>query len=75
VQLAAGDRVVLFTDGLTEAANADEEEFGERRLQQLLEEHRNLSASDLQKTILNSVAGYCARNWADDATLLVLALS
>jgi sigma-B regulation protein RsbU (phosphoserine phosphatase) len=75
VQLSVGDRVVLFTDGLTEAVNGKDEEFGERRLLQLLEEHRALSAPDLQKAILNSVAEFCARNWADDATLLVLALS
>jgi sigma-B regulation protein RsbU (phosphoserine phosphatase) len=74
-QLRAGDRVIFYTDGLTEAADADAEEFGEARLLRLLEEHRNLSAENLQKTILDSVAGFCNHVWSDDATLLVLALS
>jgi sigma-B regulation protein RsbU (phosphoserine phosphatase) len=73
-QLAAGDRVVFFTDGLTEAANADEEEFGEARLLSLLEESRGLSAENLQKQIMDSVATFCNHVWSDDATLLVLAL-
>src|SRR6202007_26874 len=41
VQLAAGDVLAIYTDGITEAANAAGEEFGEDRLLQLLEANRN----------------------------------
>lgn len=73
-QLAPGDRVILFTDGVTEACNSVGEEFGEARLLRLLEDHRNLSADDLQAKILAAVAEFSGGRWQDDATLLVLAV-
>jgi sigma-B regulation protein RsbU (phosphoserine phosphatase) len=74
VQLAAGDRVLLFTDGVTEACDPQAEEFGEPRLLRILEEGRALRAAELQEKILRAVAGYSRASWADDATLLVLAV-
>lgn len=73
-QLAPGDRVVSFTDGVTEACDAGECEFGEARLLQLLKEHRGASASQLQQRILAAVGEYSRGHWQDDATLLVLAV-
>jgi sigma-B regulation protein RsbU (phosphoserine phosphatase) len=73
-QLSPGDRVVLFTDGVTEACNAEGEEFGEARLLRLLEDHRTLSADQLQAKILAVVAEFSGGRWQDDATLLVLAV-
>jgi phosphoserine phosphatase RsbU/P len=74
-QLVPGDRVVLFTDGVTEANNAEGEEFGEARLLRLLEQNRDCPAGELQKRILDAVAEYCDGHWHDDVTLLVLAVS
>lgn len=73
-QLASGDRVVLFTDGVTEARNPDGEEFGESRLLRLLEENREASAQDLQKEILRVIGEFCHGTWHDDATLVVIAV-
>jgi sigma-B regulation protein RsbU (phosphoserine phosphatase) len=73
-QLSAGDRVVLFTDGVTEACNAADEEFGEARLLQLLNEHRASTADALQMKILEIVGQFSGHHWQDDATLLVLAV-
>jgi sigma-B regulation protein RsbU (phosphoserine phosphatase) len=73
-QLSPGDRVVLFTDGVTEACSPAGEEFGEARLQRLLEDHRTLSADQLQAKILAVVAEFSGGRWQDDATLLVLAV-
>lgn len=75
VQLAPGDRVVLFTDGVTEANNPAGEEFGEERLLALLREHRTVCAEELQKTILAAADEFSGGHWQDDATLLVLAVS
>jgi sigma-B regulation protein RsbU (phosphoserine phosphatase) len=74
-QLSPGDRVVLFTDGVTEAANLAGEEFGEARLLRLLQDHRAVSADGLQAKILAGVAEFSGGRWQDDATLLVLAVS
>jgi sigma-B regulation protein RsbU (phosphoserine phosphatase) len=73
--LAAGDRVLLFTDGVTEACNPEGEEFGDARLLQLLEENRELSAEDLQRKILSVVAEFCRGHWLDDATLIAIAVA
>jgi sigma-B regulation protein RsbU (phosphoserine phosphatase) len=75
MQLEAGDRVVLFTDGVTEASDAGDEEFGEERLVRLLEQNRACSAGEIQKKILDAAGAFCHYNWRDDATLLVLAVS
>jgi len=71
-QLSPGDRVILFTDGVTEACNLEGEEFGEARLLRLLKDNRTLSADELQLKILAVVAEFSAGRWQDDATLLVL---
>jgi sigma-B regulation protein RsbU (phosphoserine phosphatase) len=74
-QLAPGDRVIFFTDGVTEANSPEGEEFGEARLLGFLEEHRSQSAEELQKNILGAAADFCGGHWHDDATLLILAVS
>jgi sigma-B regulation protein RsbU (phosphoserine phosphatase) len=74
-QLRAGDRVLLYTDGITEARNAAGEEFGEVRLLGLLNDHRASSADALQAKILEVVAEFSGHHWQDDATLLVLAVA
>jgi len=73
-QLFPGDRVILFTDGVTEVCNPAGEEFGEARLLRLLEAHRALSAGALQAKILAEAAEFSGGRWQDDATLLVLAV-
>jgi len=73
--LQSGDRLVLYTDGVTEAANGEDEEFGEDRLIEVLSAHRDASAQHLQAQILASAGEFCANRWHDDATLLILAAS
>jgi phosphoserine phosphatase RsbU/P len=73
-QLASGDRLILYTDGVTEACDAADEEFGEVRLLRLLQEHRTAAASALQTKILAVTGEFSRGHWHDDATLLVLAV-
>lgn len=75
VALHSGDRVLLFTDGVTEIRNPDGEEFGEGRLIDLLVAHRGLSAERLQQTIMQSLAGFSGESFHDDATLIVASIA
>ncbi|MGC0773893.1 MAG: SpoIIE family protein phosphatase [Candidatus Acidiferrum sp.] len=74
-QLAPGDRMILFTDGVTEASDRTGEEYGEERLLRLLQDNRTVAAQSLQEKILASAGEFSGGRWHDDATLLVLAVS
>jgi len=74
VDLAPGDRLVLFTDGVTEASNREGEEFGDQGLLSLLEEHRKLSANAIQEKIAAAISEFSGGHLTDDATLLILAV-
>lgn len=68
-----GDRLVLFTDGITEATNAAGEEYGEARLVDVVLANRSCSAPALQARLAQSVSHFSNNAFADDATLIVLA--
>jgi sigma-B regulation protein RsbU (phosphoserine phosphatase) len=68
--LLPGDRLVLYTDGVLEAANANHEEFGQTRLQQLLLDNSNLPAQQLADRIIHAVQQW-SRTQDDDLTLLI----
>jgi sigma-B regulation protein RsbU (phosphoserine phosphatase) len=74
VSLAPGDRLLLFTDGITEASNAHDEEFGEERLAQLASVLRDRSAHELKNRILQAISIFTGGHAQDDATLVVLAV-
>jgi sigma-B regulation protein RsbU (phosphoserine phosphatase) len=72
IQLYEGDRLLLFTDGVTEARNASGEEFGEHRLQECLRSYRGRNAAELRSIIVNQVTQFCTDNFDDDAALMVV---
>jgi sigma-B regulation protein RsbU (phosphoserine phosphatase) len=74
VALAPGDRLVLFTDGVTEASNARDEEFGEERLAELVLALRDRGAHELKSRILQTVSSFTGGRSQDDATLVVVAV-
>jgi serine phosphatase RsbU (regulator of sigma subunit) len=72
--LAEGDRLVIYTDGVTEAANATGEMFEEERLYALLESApRTLSAEQLVQRVIGGVRDFLGETEAgDDITVLAL---
>lgn len=71
VELAPGDTLVLYTDGVVEAPGSDGEEFGESRLLEVLKKHRNLPAEALLQTVVDSVRRFSDGEQQDDITLVV----
>lgn len=65
-----GDRFVLYTDGMLEAANSHEEEFGRDRLHALVRESARLNLSEAADHIISSVKRWSAFQ-GDDLTLLL----
>jgi phosphoserine phosphatase RsbU/P len=74
LHLESGDRLVLYTDGLTEAMNSDEQEFGERRLVELGSRNIALTASEMLAAIKKEVVSFCNESFQDDFTLVVIAV-
>ena len=70
--LTAGDVLVLYTDGVTEARNLLGEEFGLERLYATVRDGSSLSAEDLMVSIYNAAADFCGDHFNDDATILVV---
>ncbi len=73
VSLVVGDRLVLYTDGVTEAFNAAEEAYGAERLVAEIRSHGGGGAAQLVDRICRSVATFAdAAPQSDDITLIVL---
>jgi sigma-B regulation protein RsbU (phosphoserine phosphatase) len=72
VELAPGDRLILFTDGITESTDAQGEEFQEERLIALVTAHRHLRSGVIREEIMAALREFNGDKWNDDATLLVL---
>jgi sigma-B regulation protein RsbU (phosphoserine phosphatase) len=75
VNLKSGDRLLLFTDGITEAEDAQGEEFGVERVAAFGKAHAASSAAELNERLLAQVSDFCAAQFQDDATLVVLAVN
>lgn len=70
--LAPGDTLVLYTDGVTEAINAGEEEFGVERLAEIALARRHESATDILAHVDTAVTTFAAgQPQFDDVTLVV----
>ncbi len=73
--LADGDRLVLFTDGVSEARNEAGTDYGEERLEDFIAAHRNTQARDLIGAIADSVSAWSGGRVEDDVTLVAVAVT
>ncbi len=72
VPFGPGDRLICFTDGITEAPSPEDEEFGEDRLVQAADAVPPGSAAALAQAISRAVAAWTHDQPQDDATLIVV---
>ncbi len=76
IRVGPGDRCLLYTDGVLEAKNAAQEEFGKPRCKEFLETQRDIPAARFANALIDSIARFSGHNSGraqeDDITLLVL---
>ena len=70
-QLSPGDTFLLYTDGATEAISQSGDEFGEQRLLETLQQHRELPSEELVSAITGQVREFSPHEQADDITVIV----
>jgi sigma-B regulation protein RsbU (phosphoserine phosphatase) len=73
--LHPGDCLLLTTDGVTEAANQSDEEFGNERVIASARAAQSLGAQGIRTRILEEVTRFCSGNFHDDASLIVVTIT
>lgn len=73
LQLLPGDRLFLYTDGVTEAFNIHDEAYGDDRLENFLQNHLSHSIDDVVKESMKEVTAFSAgMAQSDDITYLAI---
>ena len=72
IELASGDRLVLYTDGLTEAFNSREDELGVEGLKTLVQQSAKRALPEMRQAILDGVAAWSDGTLADDVSLVIV---
>jgi sigma-B regulation protein RsbU (phosphoserine phosphatase) len=72
ISLNAGDTLLLYSDGVTEAANLAGDEFGEDRLVQALRKSDGSTAEDLVRKIVQAVSTFSGASRMDDITVVAI---
>src|SRR5713101_657596 len=70
-KLGAGDVLILYTDGITESYNSDDEQFGEQRLIEALQRHREAPSQSVLSSIVDEVHRFSHHEQHDDITLII----
>lgn len=74
--LEKGDKLVFYTDGVTEACNIKKDIFGQERFNAIVTESLGLSSMELISNIISELSSHCeGTSYADDITMMVLGLS
>ena len=73
IPLHTGDVMVFYTDGITEAMNAESDLFGDSRLSRIVEEHGHLDSSELRERILREIEAFVGdTDQHDDMTMILI---
>ncbi|HVP37186.1 MAG TPA: SpoIIE family protein phosphatase [Terriglobales bacterium] len=73
LSLRPGDIILFYTDGVTESKNESDEEFGTKRLEQIIIENSNLKARELQDKIYQEIRSFTGtESREDDLTMIII---
>jgi len=72
VQMRRGDQLLVFTDGLVEACDANEDAFGEQSLVRVVQENPGKGAAELMNLLMKAAVRHCGGHFQDDASMIVL---
>jgi PAS domain S-box-containing protein len=73
VPLETGDIALLFTDGLIEAESPNDEPFGDKRLMEVVREHRGQTARNITEAVYHAVVAFSGgKKLQDDITLIII---
>jgi phosphoserine phosphatase RsbU/P len=76
IGFSEGDSLLLYTDGVTEVLNISNEQFGQQRLAQLVQQHADRTAPDLLQAVRQAVNAFGGdRPLMDDVTMVALKIS
>ncbi|MDD5496390.1 MAG: PP2C family protein-serine/threonine phosphatase, partial [Candidatus Omnitrophica bacterium] len=70
INFASGDRLLLFTDGVTETKDPRSEEFGYERLKEFMKDNASLSVVELNENLISTLSDFQAGEQKDDIFLL-----
>ena len=73
--LAPGDRLIFYTDGITEARNPEGDEYGDERLLAAAVAVRARPPEEMKNVLLEEVNAFTGGQFEDDATLIVVAIT
>ena len=72
IPLSKGEIIFFYTDGITEAMNEKREEFGIKRLEEIIRTNYSLPARALQDKIIDKITQFTKGNRSDDLTMMVI---
>jgi serine phosphatase RsbU (regulator of sigma subunit) len=75
VEIAEGDRILIYTDGLTETINSEMQEYGEKSLEEFIFKNQDLPPREFSKRLLNDLShfsGIARGSFSDDITFVVV---
>jgi phosphoserine phosphatase RsbU/P len=73
IDLAVGDVIAFYTDGISEAMNAESDLFGDSRLSDIIQEHGHLTSGELRERILREIESFVGgADQHDDMTMILL---
>lgn len=74
IEVHAGDKILLYTDGVTETVNSRNEEYGNDRLEKFLKKNHNLSAEDFNRKLLGELDVFKDGKFKDDVCMLTIGI-